>query len=53
MLGNKGQRSANPQDDGKKMSEFPGETKQQVFALYFFDVVRAELCEPPPGLNRC
>ena len=52
MLGEKGQRGAYPQDDGKKVGEFARKREQQVLATDFLDVVRPELRQPPRCLVR-
>ena len=52
MLGEKGQRGADPQDDGEEVGEFAGEAEQQMLAADFLDMVRPELGQSARRLGR-
>ena len=43
MVGDKGQRGTDPQDDREEVRELAGEAQQNTLAAYFLDVVRSEL----------
>ncbi len=52
MVGEKGQRRADPQDEREEVRELAGEAEQQRLAADFLDMVRSELRQAARRLGR-